>query len=94
MATQPKARKIKRIGLAIEMEDGGRIMIYADDLHHAEVIVTTEPVPYHEWQYDQRRIPIGVPQTSILIEGLESYRITETMPATADHVLSTLKAIE
>jgi hypothetical protein len=68
----PEPVKIKRIGLVLEMEDGSKVMVYADELSHAEVTITTEtPAGTGPWG---SRIT-GYPQTSILIEGLEAYRI-------------------
>ena len=80
MATTPEPVKIKRIGLVLEMEDGAKVMVYADELTHAEVTITTEEVPpafdiYTGWR--RRTAPA---QTSILIEGLEAYRIQHADP--------------
>ena len=68
--------KIRRIGLVLEMDDGSKVMVYADGLTHAEALVQTEtPVgtdPLDPWE---RRRLLGPPETSITITGLEAYRI-------------------
>lgn len=93
MGGVPQPRKIAKIGLVLEMEDGGKIMIYADNLDHAEVTLTREePEEVFPWRADTLRRPIGPPETTITITGLEAYRIAETMPAMATHVLEAMDA--
>ena len=75
----PSQVKIKRIGLVLEMADGSKVMVYADDLTHAEAVIQTEtPVGVDPWDPWQRRRPIGPPETSITITGIEAYRIQWT----------------
>ena len=78
MATEPEPVKIRRIGLVLEMADGSKVMVYAQDLAHAEVTLTTDtPMGADPW--GKLRV-IDAPQTSILIEGLEAYRIQHADP--------------
>lgn len=78
---QPRPAKIRRIGLVLEMEDGSKVMVYADGLTHAEVLLQTEtPVGVDPWDAWQRRRPIGPPETSITITGIEAYRIQHAGP--------------
>jgi hypothetical protein len=77
----PQAVKIRRIGLVLEMEDGSKVMVYADQLTHAEVTITRtlpDPIPWGDPRWNKRHA--APPVTSILIDGLESYRIQETAP--------------
>lgn len=92
MGKVPEPRKIRRIGLVVELEDGGKIMIYADGLTHAEVTLDTEyPVHEYPWGTPDRIRESHPPQTTVTITGIEAYRITETMPAMASHMLEALK---
>ena len=81
MATEPQRERIKRIGLVLEMADGSKVMVYADELTHAEVTITTEEAPPANAWWGSPYPGLTAPrQTSILIEGLESYRIQHTDP--------------
>lgn len=67
--------RIARIGLVLEMADGSKVMVYADDLSHAEAVISTE-TPFEDvpWSLRGRR-PYGPPETSITLTGIEAYRI-------------------
>lgn len=76
-----QAEKITRLGLVLELADGSKVMVYADNLPHAEAAIRTE-TPVHEIPGDPwgRRRPMGPPRTSITLTGIESYRVVFTDP--------------
>ena len=76
MRAQDAPARLRRIGLVLELEDGSKVMVYADNLDHAQATVTTEtPVgeaPGDPWG---RRRVLGPPETSILIDGIGAYLV-------------------
>jgi hypothetical protein len=74
--------KLRRIGLVLEMEDGSKVMVYADDLVDAQATITTEtPEPHDFWGRPDwfPRLP-RAPRTSILIEGIGAHKLVFTEP--------------
>lgn len=94
MRVNAEAVRIARIGLVLEMEDGSKVMFYADQLGRAQATVTTEtPAGTDPWS--GRRRLIGPPETSITITGIEAHRIqwtdAETRVSPAGRALETFR---
>lgn len=81
MRSNQEPVKIARIGLVLELADGSKVMVYADDLDHAEAVIKTEtPAGVAPWDPWERRRLLGPPQTSITLTGIETYRLVFADP--------------
>jgi hypothetical protein len=79
--TSQEPVKIARIGLVLEMADGAKVMVYADDLQGAQATLTTEtPMERVPGESLFRPFPAGPPSTSILIEGIGPHKVIFTDP--------------
>lgn len=79
MGAIPDPVRIRRIGLVLEMEDGEKVMIYADNLPRAEATIVTEtPAGTDPWS--GRRRLLGPPETAITITGIQAYMVQWTRP--------------
>lgn len=72
--------RIARIGLVLDLADGSKVMVYADDLPDAQVTITTDEEPYG---WDRPAWLLRFPRarrTSILIEGIGAYLVKHADP--------------
>lgn len=82
---EPAPRRISRVGIIVEFEDGGGAVMYADGTPDTEVNVRVDrPRPRDLGGRVQFQ---GPPRTTIVIAGAREYRFTESTPTVARHAL-------
>ena len=88
MALTPENNRIKRVGVAIEFNDGRRVMIFSDD-PNAEVEVKMEREEFEGFHMgESRRWLTSAPLHTITVGNLSHYTIQHTEPE------ATAKAID
>lgn len=84
--------EIKRVGIAVELQDGQRIMIYSDDPKAEVNIDTTHSEPVTYWHSgEELKIRTSPSNTDITITGLSRFVVQHVSDAAIDKAIETVR---